>query len=147
MKKTKSTFERVMSDPKQKKAFEKEYANFLLSELLLDAMAQQDISVRALSKASGISTSVIQNLRAMQPVNITLKTLNALLSSLGYELVARKGRHCVNLSAPLKSYPENFARYSLASRLTTMSPSRRRSLSSTAEPSGSKTTTFLKRSR
>ena len=81
MKKAKSTFERVMEDPKQKKAFEKEYANFLLSELLLDAMSEQDISVRALSKASGISTSVIQNLRAMQPVNITLKTLNALLSS------------------------------------------------------------------
>jgi DNA-binding Xre family transcriptional regulator len=100
MKKAKSTFERVMSDPKQKKAFEKEYVNFLLSELLLDAMAQQDISVRALSKASGISTSVIQNLRAMQPVNVTLKTLNALLSTLGYELVARKGRHCVNLSTP-----------------------------------------------
>ena len=98
MKKTKSTFERVMADPKQKKAFEKEYANFLLSELLLDAMTRQEISVRALSRASGISTSVIQNLRAMQPVNITLKTLNALLSTLGYELVARKGRHCVNLS-------------------------------------------------
>ncbi|MBR4916816.1 MAG: helix-turn-helix transcriptional regulator [Fibrobacter sp.] len=100
MKKTKSTFERVMADPKQKKAFEKEYANFLLSELLLDAMTRQEISVRALSRASGISTSVIQNLRAMQPVNITLKTLNALLSTLGYELVARKGRHCVNLSTP-----------------------------------------------
>jgi DNA-binding Xre family transcriptional regulator len=98
MKKTKSTFERVMTSPKQKKAFEKEYANFLLSELLLDAMSKQDISVRALSKASGISTSVIQNLRAMQPVNITLKTLNALLSSLGYELIARRGRHCVSLT-------------------------------------------------
>ena len=96
MKKTKSTFERIMEDTKQKESFEKEYANFLLSELLLDAMSEQDISVRALSKASGISTSVIQNLRAMQPVNITLKTLNALLSSLGYELVARKGRRCVS---------------------------------------------------
>ena len=30
MKKTKSTFERVMSDPKQKKAFEKEYASFFI---------------------------------------------------------------------------------------------------------------------
>lgn len=98
MKKTKSTFERIMEDPKQKESFEKEYANFLLSELLLDVMSEQDISVRALSKASGISTSVIQNLRAMQPVNITLKTLNALLSSLGYELVARKGRRCVSLT-------------------------------------------------
>ena len=85
-------------NPKQKEAFEKEYANFLLSELLLDAMSEQNVSVRALSRASGISTSVIQNLRAMQPVNITLKTLNALLSSLGYELVARKGRRCVSLT-------------------------------------------------
>ena len=47
-----------MDDPKQKESFEKEYANFLLSELLL----------------------------------------NALLSSLGYELVARKGRRCVSLT-------------------------------------------------
>ena len=32
---TKSTFERVMEDPKQKEEFEKEYANFLQSELKL----------------------------------------------------------------------------------------------------------------
>ncbi len=36
MKKTKSTFEKVMSDPKQKKAFEKEYAEFLQSEIQLE---------------------------------------------------------------------------------------------------------------
>ncbi len=36
MKKTKSTFEKVMSDLKQKMAFEKEYAEFLQSEILLD---------------------------------------------------------------------------------------------------------------
>lgn len=36
MKKTKSTFEKVMSDTKQEKAFEKEYAEFLQSEILLD---------------------------------------------------------------------------------------------------------------
>jgi hypothetical protein len=37
MKKTKSTFERVMSDLKQKKTFEKEYAEFLQSEILQEA--------------------------------------------------------------------------------------------------------------
>lgn len=36
MKKTKSTFEKVMSDPKQRKAFEKEYAEFLQSEIQLE---------------------------------------------------------------------------------------------------------------
>lgn len=98
MPKTKSTFEKMMEDPKQKEAFDKEYANFLLSELLLDAMAQEKISVRKLSSLSGISTSVIQNLRAMQPVNITLKTLTALLAPLGYELAACKGKKVVKLS-------------------------------------------------
>jgi hypothetical protein len=37
MKKTKSTFERVLSDLKQKKVFEKEYAEFLQSEILQEA--------------------------------------------------------------------------------------------------------------
>ena len=32
-----------MEDPKQKESFEKEYANFLLSELLLDAMSEQEV--------------------------------------------------------------------------------------------------------
>jgi len=32
LEKSKSTFERIMSDPKQKKAFEREYADFLLSD-------------------------------------------------------------------------------------------------------------------
>ena len=44
-------------------------------------------------------------------------------------------------------YPEIFERYSLASQLSTRSPSSFWSLSSTAQPSRSKTTTFLKRSR
>ena len=99
MLKSKSTFEKMMENPKQKDAFEKEYANFLLSELILDAMTQEKISVRKLSSLSGISTSVIQNLRAMQPVNITLKTLTALLAPLGYELTARKGNKVVKLTA------------------------------------------------
>ena len=33
-----STFDRIMSDPEQKKKFEKEYVQFLFSELLLEAM-------------------------------------------------------------------------------------------------------------
>jgi hypothetical protein len=48
--KKKSTFDRVMNDSEQKKKFEKEYVQFLFSELLLEAMAEEHISVRALSK-------------------------------------------------------------------------------------------------
>ena len=48
--KKKSTFGRFMSDSKQKKKFKKEYAQFLFSEFLLEAMDEEHISVRELSK-------------------------------------------------------------------------------------------------
>ena len=94
-----STFDRIMSDPEQKKKFEKEYVQFLFSELLLEAMDEEHISVRTLSKESGVSTSVIQNMRSMKPANITMKTMVSLLKPLGYQLAAKKGRKTVKLSA------------------------------------------------
>ena len=97
--KKRSTFDRIMSDPQQKKKFEKEYVQFLFSELLLEAMDEEHISVRALSKESGVSTSVIQNMRSMKPTNITIKTMVSLLKPLGYQLAVKKGRKTVKLSA------------------------------------------------
>ena len=97
--KKRSTFDRIMSDPEQKEKFEKEYVQFLFSELLLEAMDEEHISVRTLSKESGVSTSVIQNMRSMKPTNITIKTMVSLLKPLGYQLAAKKGRKTVKLSA------------------------------------------------
>ena len=97
--KKKSTFDRIMSDSEQRKRFEKEYVQFLFSELLLEAMDEEHISVRALSKESGVSTSVIQNMRSMKPTNITIKTMASLLKPLGYQLAATKGRRTVILTA------------------------------------------------
>ncbi len=98
-KKKASTFDRIMQDKEQKELFDKEYTQFLFSELLLDAMEEEHISVRKLSQESGVSTSVIQNMRSLKPVNITLKTMASLLKPLGYELTAKKGRKTVRLSA------------------------------------------------
>lgn len=89
----------MIENPLQKEKFEKEYTQFLFSELLLEAMEESQISVRKLSNESGISTSTIQNMRAMKPANITLRTVSSLLSTLGYELEAKKGNKVVNLSA------------------------------------------------
>ncbi|MCD6336848.1 MAG: helix-turn-helix domain-containing protein [Candidatus Marinimicrobia bacterium] len=97
--KTKSTFSKMMEDPSQKEKFEKEYSQFMFSELLLAAMEENQISVRLLAKESGVSTSTIQNMRAMKPANITLRTVSSLLSTLGYELEAKKGNKVVTLSA------------------------------------------------
>ena len=45
MMKSTSTYDRIMADPKQKVAFEKEYANFLQSELKLQkALAEGERS-------------------------------------------------------------------------------------------------------
>ncbi len=96
--KKQSTFDRLMSDSKQKKKFEKEYVQFLFSELLLEAMDEEHISVRELSRDSGVSTSVIQNMRSMKPTNITMKTMASLLKPLGYQLAATKDGKTVELS-------------------------------------------------
>ena len=53
--KTMSTYEREMKDPSFKEQFEKEYKEFALSELLLAMMEEDDMSVRGLAKAVGIS--------------------------------------------------------------------------------------------
>jgi len=96
--KKKSTFDRIMGDLDQKEKFEKEYMQFLFSELLLEAMDEEHISVRELSKESGVSTSVIQNMRSNKSTNITIKTMASLLKPLGYQLVATKGGKTVELS-------------------------------------------------
>jgi DNA-binding Xre family transcriptional regulator len=96
--KKKSTFDRFMGNSEQKKKFEKEYVQFLFAELLLEAMDEEHISVRELSKESGISTSVIQNMRSMKPTNITMKTMASLLKPLGYQLAATKDGKTVELS-------------------------------------------------
>lgn len=93
-----STFDRIMADPEQNKKFEKEYAQFLFSELIIDGMKEEHISVRALSEMSGVSTSIIQNMRSMKPTNITIKTMASLLKPLGYQLTATKGDKTIELT-------------------------------------------------
>ncbi len=81
-----STFDKMMKDKKQKELFDKEYNKFMLSEFLLDAMKEEHLSVRKLSERSGVSTSIIQNIKTEKSSNITLNTLQALASSLGYRI-------------------------------------------------------------
>lgn len=89
----KTTFDEFMEDSEQKKLFEEEYNKFLLSEFLLEAMEEKHISVRKLSKESGVSTSVIQNIKTEKTTNVTLNTIMSLASSLGYRLNFEKVHH------------------------------------------------------
>lgn len=68
--KERSTFEREMLDAKFKAAFEQEYEEFGLQELLA-AMSQGDEKpVRALAKAAGLHPNAIQNLRSGKATDI-----------------------------------------------------------------------------
>jgi DNA-binding Xre family transcriptional regulator len=85
-----STFEKFMQNPDQKEKFDKEYNKFLLSEFLLEAMEERNISVRKLSEKSGVSPSIIQNIRSEKTLNVTFNTLNSILTSLGYRMHFKK---------------------------------------------------------
>ena len=85
-----STFEKEMQDPEWKKEFEKGYESFLLSEFLHEVMEENNMSVRKLSKESGVSTTFIQNLRSEKSENISLKKLIDLLSVLNYHIKFEK---------------------------------------------------------
>jgi transcriptional regulator with XRE-family HTH domain len=85
-----TTFDEFMKNSKQKEKFDKEYSQFLIKEFLLEAMNEYHISVRKLSEKSGVSTSIIQNIRSDKIANITVNTLSSLMNTLGYRMTFEK---------------------------------------------------------
>ncbi len=91
MKKTKkaemvTTFDRLMQNPDWRDGFEKGYEKFLISEFLIEAMEENNISVRKLAEKAGVSPTIIQNLRSGKRTNVRLNTLIPLLSVLHYKV-------------------------------------------------------------
>lgn len=89
-KKPLSTYDAFIQDPEEKKLLENEYRELVLSELFLALMDEDQISVRRLAKAAGISPTIIQELRTGKKDNLTLKTFLHLIESLGYSLILEK---------------------------------------------------------
>jgi DNA-binding Xre family transcriptional regulator len=89
-KNSETTFDKFIKNKTQRELFNKEYNKFLLSEFLLEAMKENHITVRKLSEESGISTSIIQNIKTEKATNVTLNTMMALASSLGYRLIFKR---------------------------------------------------------
>ncbi|PKL16346.1 MAG: hypothetical protein CVV49_16750 [Spirochaetae bacterium HGW-Spirochaetae-5] len=85
-----TSFEQLMQDPKQREKFDKEYSKFIIKEFLLEAMNENHMSVRKLAEESGVSTSIIQNIKSEKSTNITFNTLNSLMSTLGYRIIIEK---------------------------------------------------------
>lgn len=62
--KMKSTHEEFMEakTPAQRKKYKAEYRDFLLSEMILAAMEEDEISVRKLAKLANVSPTIVQDL-------------------------------------------------------------------------------------
>lgn len=95
IKKSKSTYQKEMQDPKFRKIFEREYAELLLSELILAMMEEDKVSVRKLAKEVGIALSVLQSVRSGKHSNMTLKNFIKLITALGGEVTIRRGKEYI----------------------------------------------------
>jgi Zn-dependent peptidase ImmA (M78 family) len=87
----KTTFDQcVNNDPKEKRIFEKEYNEFLLSEFVLEKMEEEHVSIRTLAKRAGVSPAVIQKIRSRNAEKINYRTFSSVLNSLGYRINIEK---------------------------------------------------------
>ena len=88
----KSTFDQFITDnPEQKKLFDKEYEEFLLSEFIIQKMEEENVSVRSLAQKAAVSPTVIQKLRNTEKKKkINYKTFIAVINSLGYKVKLEK---------------------------------------------------------
>lgn len=89
-----STYDRFMAKktPAQKKKFDEGYRDFVLSELLIALMKEDEISVRLLAREAGLSSTLIQGIRSGTKQNITLQSFLKILQALGCSLVVKKDK-------------------------------------------------------
>lgn len=81
----KSTLEEHIESmtPKQRREFEAEYQELLLSELLLAAMAKDEVSVRELARMAGVSPTVVQAMRTGTKKDFSMQSFFKVLKGLG----------------------------------------------------------------
>jgi len=86
-----TTFDKFITNiPEEREIFEREYADFLLSEFVLEKMEQENLSIRALAKRAGVSPTIIQKIRSKNADKINYRTFSSVLKSLGYKIRIEK---------------------------------------------------------
>jgi|SRR5438309_10533570 len=84
-KKIESTFDKFIESltPEEHKKFDEEYKELLLSELILAAMARDNISVRKLAKMAGVSPTIVQAMRSGTKTDFSMQSFFKILRGLG----------------------------------------------------------------
>jgi hypothetical protein len=93
-----STYEQEMQDPVFKAAFEKQYREFALQELLISISEGDEKSVRVLAKEAGLHPNAVQNLRSGKTTDIKLSSFLKIISAYGYSLQLVKGKLHIPIS-------------------------------------------------
>ena len=94
-KKTKSTVDKFVESlsPKEKKSFDAEYKELLLSEMILAAMEEDHVSVRRLAKLAGVSPTIIQSMRSGVKKDFNMGSFFKVLKGLGFKVfIERNGQ-------------------------------------------------------
>lgn len=97
-KKASSTFDREMQDGSFRKAFEKGYTEFSLSEILMGLMEESHKTVRGLAHEAGLSPSVIQKVRSGEQQDLKVSNFLMIAAACGYHLCLEKGKKRIELS-------------------------------------------------
>ena len=92
-----STFDQEMKKASFRKKFNKEYKEFLLSEIISALMENDKNSVRKLAKEVGLSPTVIQKLRSGKQEDIKLKNFINISLACGYRVFLEKENHRISL--------------------------------------------------
>ncbi len=92
-----STFDREMKNAAFRKKFQKEYKEFLLSELVSALMENDNKSVRKLAEEVGLSPTVIQNLRSGKQDDVKLRNFVKISHACGYKVILEKANNRISL--------------------------------------------------
>ena len=105
-KKIKSTFDKFIESlsPQERKKYDEEYREFILSELILAAMAKDNISVRKLAKMAGVSPTIVQAMRSGSRKDFSMQSFFKILKGLGSKgfMIELHG-HYIPLDVPVAS--------------------------------------------
>ena len=92
-----STFEKEMQKSSFRRKFEKEYKEFLLSEIISALMEDDLKSVRELAKEVGLSPTVIQKLRSGKQQDVKFRNFVNISHACGYDVILEKGEERICL--------------------------------------------------
>ncbi len=101
-KKIKSTYDKLMESitQKEKKEYEKDLKDFLISEIILAAMEEDNISVRRLAKLAGVSPTIVQEMRSGAKRSFNTDSFFKVMKGLGYNVFLERNGAMTPLGLP-----------------------------------------------